>query len=371
MTRRRNPPRRTRIRRTALARKPAQRMRHALLAAGALLLSCGLMFSWTLMPGPPRARSATLRLENDIAVHALCERLSEAGLIRHPWLFELYMRISGQGDHRVAGTHLMKSRMSPKVLLQCLVRAPNRPKVSLTIPEGFDQFKVASRLEALGICGASEFLSAASDPRLLRELSIVGPSAEGYLFPLTYLLAIDTEPESLIAQWVTETRQRIDALSGAHSQGLMRLKEQRGWGEHELLTMASVIEKETHHQEERGLIAGVFFNRLDDLEFRPRRMLQSDPTAYYGCLVSANQYSGCAGNPGRVVAAMLRDAQNPYNTYRRPGLPPGPIANPGQASIEAVMNPEKTNYLFFVAKNGKHIFSRTLAEHEAKTRLPE
>ena len=371
MTKRRSPARHSSTRRSPRAGGPSRGLARALLSAAIALAVCGLMFVWTFLPGPHQGGPITLYLENGIGVHSLCQRLSQVGLIRQPWLFELYLRISGQGSHLVTGTHFMKSRMSPRELARCLTRAPTRPLMSLTIPEGFDQFKTASRLEALSICGAREFLSAAANPQLLRELSIVGPSVEGYIFPLTYALPIDSNPETLIAQWVSETRQRVDAIGKLHNQGLLRLREQRGWGEHELLTLASMIEKETHREDERRLIAGVFFNRLDDVDFRPRRMLQSDPTAYYGCLVSANQYAGCSGNPGHVVAAMLRDVQNPYNTYRHAGLPPGPIANPGEAAIAAVMDPEKTDYLFFVARNGKHVFSRTLVEHDSRTRAIE
>jgi UPF0755 protein len=142
---------------------------------------------------------------------------------------------------------------------------------------------------------------------------------------------------------------------------------QRGWDEYELLTLASMIEKETNHDDERPIIAGIFFNRLDNPDFRPKKMLQSDPTALYGCLVMPSQIPTCTGYGGKVTPAMLRDPQNPYNTYRHPGLPPGPISNPGEPSIAAVLSPAQTDYLFFVAKNGRHVFSHNLAEHEAAT----
>jgi UPF0755 protein len=165
-----------------------------------------------------------------------------------------------------------------------------------------------------------------------------------------------------------ETQQRIEKLNEEHEHGFDRLKKERGWGELELLTLASIIEKETPHDDERPIIASVFFNRLDDPEFHPRRMLQSDPTALYGCLLAASQIPSCAGNTGKVNPTMLRDPQNPYNTYKHPGLPPGPIGNPGEASIAAVMAPAHTQFLFFVAKNGRHVFSRSLTEHEAAIR---
>jgi UPF0755 protein len=110
---------------------------------------------------------------------------------------------------------------------------------------------------------------------------------------------------------------------------------------------------------------------LHDPEFRPARMLQSDPTASYGCIVGAAEIPSCAGFHGSVTPALLRDAANPYNTYRHAGLPPGPIANPGEASIEAVLAPAQTDYLYFVAKGGgRHAFSRTFAEHREALETP-
>jgi UPF0755 protein len=339
----------------------------ALIGCGSLALLCCLAVAFVLLPGPLRDRPVSFYVARDMPLPELSEHLANAGLIRQPWLFTLYLKLSGQANAVVSGAHFIKPGVNPRSLAWSLTRSQRRPKVSVTIPEGFDQFRVASRLQSLGVCSASDFLAASSSTSLLSELSIDGPSAEGYLFPLTYRLLGDTDPKELIALWVDETRRRLQTISDAYNRGLLRLKEQRGWGEHELLTLASMIEKESNRDDERRTIAGVFFNRLDDQDFRPRRMLQSDPTAYYGCVVAANRYPGCEGNPGHVVAAMLRDSQNPYNTYRHAGLPPGPISNPGAASIAAVMDPEQSDYLFFVAKNGRHVFSKTLSEHEAKT----
>jgi UPF0755 protein len=126
--------------------------------------------------------------------------------------------------------------------------------------------------------------------------------------------------------------------------------------------LASIIEKEAGKADEKPLIASVFLNRLLDPTFRPLRMLQSDPTATYGCLVQTPPPESCT--PGRPTPAMLRDTTNPYNTYRRAGLPPGPISSPGEGAIRAVLAPAKTDYLYFVAQGGgRHRFSRTFSEH--------
>jgi UPF0755 protein len=129
-----------------------------------------------------------------------------------------------------------------------------------------------------------------------------------------------------------------------------------------VVVLASIIEKEAARSDEKPLIASVFLNRLLDPTFRPLRMLQSDPTASYGCLVQEPAPETCSA--GRPTPAMLRDATNLYNTYRHPGLPPGPISSPGEAAIRAVLSPAKTDYLYFVAQGGgRHRFSRTFSEH--------
>jgi UPF0755 protein len=169
---------------------------------------------------------------------------------------------------------------------------------------------------------------------------------------------------------VAETRQRlrkVDARLGGKQ--LERLANERGWGEHEILTLASLIEKEAAVDDERPIIASVFYNRLDSDSFRPKRMLQSDPTAGYGCLVQAERIPSCRDYQRRILPAMLRDSSNPYNTYRHPGLPPGPIASPGEASISSVLKPASTSYYYFVATGaGRHRFSQTLEEHEERIR---
>ncbi len=328
------------------------------------------LIAWTRLPGAGGNSSVNLVVTQTETSPSLGVQLYNAELIKQPLLFDAYLHMSGASSEWIPGTHLLKKGMTPRELAACLTRGTSRPKVQLVIPEGFDLFRIARRLESLGVCSSEAFLAAARSQDLLRKLEIKGSTAEGFLFPLTYTLAIDSEPEKLIEGWVQETRQRIEKLSGQHNQGFERLTKERGWGELELLTLASIIEKETPHDDERPIIASVFFNRLDDVEFHPRRMLQSDPTALYGCLLAASEIPSCASNTGKVNPTMLRDAQNPYNTYKRPGLPPGPICNPGEASILAVLDPAHTDFLFFVAKNGQHVFTHSLTEHEAAIRNP-
>jgi UPF0755 protein len=237
------------------------------------------------------------------------------------------------------------------------------------VPEGYHLLQIAGRLDQLEICPRAGFVRAARDPSLRRELGISGESVEGFLFPATYDLGVDSAPEAVIRGMVRTFRKRFEQLDAKHAGAIDRLRRQRGWSEHEIVTLASIVEKEARHADEGKTIASVYYNRLDDPEFRPQKMLMADPTAGYGCVVSPERAPSCAGYQGRITPALLRDPHNPYNTYKHPGLPPGPIANPGLNALESVLAPEKTQYLFFVANGqGRHRFSRTLDEHNAAMR---
>ena len=197
---------------------------------------------------------------------------------------------------------------------------------------------------------------------LFRSLGIPADSAEGYLWPATYELLADSTPSAVVSALVTEAQKHLQQLQAEQSASFLACKNQYGLSPHEVLVLASVIEKEAAKADEKPLIASVFLNRLLDPTFRPLRMLQSDPTAIYGCLVQEPAPSSCSA--GRPTPAMLKDAANLYNTYRHPGLPPGPISSPGEGALRAVLNPAKSDYLYFVTQGGgRHRFSRTFSEH--------
>jgi UPF0755 protein len=234
----------------------------------------------------------------------------------------------------------------------------------VTLPEGYTHLQIGERLEEREVCTREELAKAVVDGSLLKELEISATSGEGYLFPATYQLMVDSDAAQVVRQLVSETRKRLSRLDARHPGALAELGANRKWGAHELLTLASIVEREAAVPEEQRLIARVFLNRLDDPTFRPARMLQSDPTASYGCQVAASAAPSCAGFTGKVTPEMLRDPQNPYNTYRHPGLPPGPIGNPGEAALDAVLAPATADYLYFVADgHGRHRFSRSFEEH--------
>lgn len=282
------------------------------------------------------------------------------------WRLALYTRLRRPGWSPAPGEHWLVGPISPEALLAVLARTGARPSQRVVVPEGYNRFQVAERLESQGVCPAQSFLAATTERRLLMPLGVHADSAEGYLFPATYELFVNSPPENVLATLVNETFRRFPAVTDElRATGPTR---KLGWGMHEILTLASMVEKESGQESERPLIASVFFNRLQSDTFRPLRMLQSDPTAGYGCLLKS-QLDSCSNYDGQVSARMLRDSGNRYNTYRHAGLPPGPIANPGAAAVRAVLKPSKSDYLFFVASSGRgHRFSRTLEQHREATR---
>jgi UPF0755 protein len=246
--------------------------------------------------------------------------------------------------------------------------------VKVVIPEGLTRFDIARRLEAAEVCDHAGFLLATQDPELLSRLRLKGDSAEGFLFPATYDLPKDSDPETLVERLVTEFEKRLAIVEKAHPEGRILLARTLNFGTLEIVTLASIVEREAAVAEERPLIASVFLNRLRDPAFT-RHVLQSDPTSGYGCarareltelqLAPNAPPPSCAEYTGKILPAMNQDVANVYSTYTHEGLPPGPIANPGQASLLAVLAPAETAFFYFVAKGaGRHAFAATFEEHK-------
>jgi len=319
---------------------------------------------WAQRRGPGSGKPVVFEVGEGASKAEVGQRLAASGLIHGPRWFAAYAVLVRPTVRFAPGPHYLNDGLSARELVERLGRLPSRATAHVTIPEGLNFREIAGRLDARQICPSEAFGQATFDPALLRELAIPGPSAEGYLFPATYDLAVDSEPRAVIRQLVAEARKRLLRLRSTRAEAFTRLEQTHGFREFEILTLASVVQKEAA-QGEHAVVASVFFNRLTDPEFRPARMLQSDPTAGYGCLVTLKRPASCQNFAGQVTPAMVRDGDNPYNTYRHPGLPPGPIANPGEKALDAVLAPANTNYLYFVAKAGRHVFSRTFAEHRA------
>ncbi len=351
-----------------------RRFRKAALLLGPLALLVGalgvlglVLSVWSRRPGPHHGRRIALEWPVGLDSAQASRLLAERGIVDSEYLMRLYILTLGRVGKPWPGAHLLADRSTPRELLAQLARLPSRARVSVLIPEGFDHARLARRLEEQGVCSSASFLRTVWDKGRLGRLGIRGPSAEGYLFPATYELFIDSAPEALLDRFVAETRTRLRKLASRSDRNLaQQLAERRNWGEHEILTLASMIEKEAAVDDERPIIASVFFNRLDNPAFRPVRMLQSDPTAAYGCLVDVERtIPSCRVPSHRVTPEMLRDASNPYNTYRHAGLPPGPVCSPGEASLLAVLAPSATDFLYFVADGkGRHHFSSTFDGHQ-------
>jgi len=311
-------------------------------------------------PGPGARR--LLDLPSGLSAGELSERLMAAGLARSGSALAWYLRLTR--THAVPGPHLLRDDLSPRELAQRLTRSPGRAFVKVTIPEGWQHRQIAERLAELEVCPAPDFGKAVFDPALLRELHLRGASSEGFLFPATYELQVDSEPATVVRLLVAEARKRLVRVAQREPGAVERLAKSDGFDEHDIVTLASIVEREAADPAEHPLIASVFFNRLHDPTFRPLRSLESDPTAGYGCLVEPGLAPSCAGFRGQITPALLRDPRNRYNTYRHPGLPPGPISNPGEHALMAVLAPASTDYLYFVASGqGHHTFSKTFAEH--------
>ncbi len=348
---------------------PAFARRLVLLLAGfvlALALIASTLQLWARWPGSGEARHVRVLLPPGVTEGGVAAILHDAGLIRSPRLFAVYATVLGDARQIAAGAHLLDAGLSARELERRLERDPDRTKDRVTVPEGWNVFQISRRLEDAGVCAAPDFLAAARERALLDELGIRRKSVEGFLFPATYELSLDAEPHAVVRMLVDEMRARLRRVYALEPAGRRRLAA-RGWADEEILTLASVVEKESARPDDRRSIASVFMNRLDDPAFQPARALASDPTALYGCLVAPDYAPSCAEARGKLTPALLRDGDNAYNTYVHPGLPPGPIANPGQDAILAVLAPARTSYLFFVAgPNGKTTFSRSFDEHRAK-----
>lgn len=297
------------------------------------------------------------------------EILAAKGLLDRPAIFRLYAGQRGVASRFKAGHYKITAPATPRQLLEVMIKGAADELVSVTIPEGRHMIEVAELVSAAGITPKAELLAKAVDPAFVRSLEIPGPSLEGYLYPDTYRLRPRTPAERTLVAMVRRHRQVYEELRAAHPAGIDRLKQTLGFDDAKVVIMASIVEKETGRPQERPRIAQVIINRLTKPDFQPK-LLQMDPTIIYGCTVAPlflGKTSGpCSEWEGRIRYIHLRDTENPYSTYTHEGMPPGPISNPGRAALAAVMKPDGSHYLFYVAKNdGTHQFSATRAEHDA------
>jgi UPF0755 protein len=296
----------------------------------------------------------------------IVEKLAAASVIEHPRLFSLYLTLVG-GARARPGKHLLADDLSAAEVLHRLRRSGDAATIKVTFPEGFNRFDMAKRLEEKRVCEAKAFLEASISPGLLTELGL-GATSEGWLFPATYVLPADADAREVLRTLAQNGKTRIEKLLRENSNAAAALQKQLGWGPGEILTLASIVEKEAAVDDERPIIASVFLNRLREPTATGGR-LQADPTAMYGCWAQVPTTKGCAAwiaaGAGKPSAEIQHEGDNRWSTYTNKGLPPTPIANPGEKSILAVLAPAPTRYFYFVAKGGgRHAFSEKLDEHD-------
>jgi UPF0755 protein len=289
-----------------------------------------------------------ITIEPGTGAAAVVAKLSEAGIVRHPIPLRLYLRLTGHSGGLRAGDYKFASPISPMQAIDKIRRGEIFLE-RVTIPEGYNRFDIAETLaEKTGLASNEEFLRLMNDPTPIQRIAPEARNLEGYLFPDTYSYNAKTTPEELVRAMVNRFYDVFTPEWGTRA-------NQTNLTVHQVVTLASIIEREAKVPDERPHMASVFLNRL-----RIGMPLGSDPTFIYAAIL-AGDYDGNPNQPRH------RQRQSPYNTYLVAGLPPGPIASPGRASIEAVLNPDDTEDLYFVvnSRDGRHKFSRTAAEHDA------
>lgn len=313
--------------------------------------------------------AVTVTIPRGAAFPRVVQILEQSGLLDGGPAFRVYANYKGVASKVRAGSYTLRRDITPRTLLQILVHGVPAPTVKVTIPEGKQMLEVAQILEEAGIAKRDALVREMRNRIFLRRVGVSTGTAEGYLFPDTYRLKAPTPPQEALEKLIRRHMAVYVALRKQHIKGYTDLHKRLRWGHHEIVTMASIVEKETGQAHERPLIAGVFYNRLTSGAFYPK-LLQTDPTIIYGCTVPEIKSEACKSFDGRIRRIHLDDPDNVYNTYTHAGLPPGPIANPGRAALAAVLNHTKSRYLFFVSKNdGTHQFSATRAEHERAVNL--
>ncbi len=285
----------------------------------------------------------------------IASRLESAGLVSHGMLFRLLAEGEGLASDLAAGEYELYPAMRPSEILAIFSAGRTRPGPMVTIPEGWRSEEIAERLASRGIAPAGRFLEVVRRGRSdLPALSSrpAGASLEGYLFPDTYSYDPRTDAESMAERMVRQFDQRFTAEMWERSAAL-------GMSVHQVVTLASIIEREAVLPDERQLMAGVFYNRL-----REGIPLQTDPTVQFAVATADPESQKRYGWWKSSLTPQDLAVDSPYNTYGHPGLPPGPICSPGLASLRAAVEPAVTDYLYFVARpDGSHAFARTLQEH--------
>ncbi|MCA9582715.1 MAG: endolytic transglycosylase MltG, partial [Myxococcales bacterium] len=259
---------------------------------------------WLLMVYPKsstgRGEIVVIRVEPADTVDTVAHKLKVGAVIDSEFWWVVYMRTLGADRHLRRGAVILRTGMQPRRILPRIAMGHGVSTVRVTLPEGLDRFEIARRLERVGVCAQGDLVAASSNATVLRRLGLDAPTVEGFLFPDTYEFQQPSDPHAVLERLVETHRERTAGLTA-----LPRPPPLASW--REVVTLASIVEKEAQAPEERPIIAGVFLNRLQDPSFRPKR-LQADPTVSYGCRAMAIKSEPCARFDGRrITRAMLAD----------------------------------------------------------------
>jgi UPF0755 protein len=314
----------------------------ALIAAAALM---AFFFLPGINSGTAGGKRLTVTVKRGTGFRKIVDNLHDNGIIRERWQVLVTGALFPELHKIKPGRYHIPYGLSNFGLLHFLHSSP-QDEVRIMIPNGIEQRKIARIIASSLDIDSASFMSASNRDALLKKLRIRSENTEGYLFPGTYNFAWASTSEEVIGFLVGQFR-------NFYSDSLRILAEGKGFEEHELLTIASIVEAETPLDSEKPVIASVYMNRL-----QKNMKLQADPTVKYAL-----------GHDVRRLYFKDLDVDSRYNTYKYKGLPPGPICNPGPASILAVLQPAETDYLYFVATGkGGHYFAATLRQHNENIR---
>ena len=316
-------------------------------AAIGIVLIFGVMVAFLLhlqhyaqTPASQTSQSAVITVPAGQSFSATTAALTNSRIIKEPFKFKIVARLKGYDKKLQAGEYVLSAAMSPIQILQKMATGEIK-LYKLTVPEGLNLNQIADLVEAAGLASKSSFIAAATNADLTHQQDLPAETFEGYLFPETYFFPKNVPAKTIIITMVNRFRQIFNTA-------WQQRARQLGFSVHQIVILASIIEKETGAPFERPIISSVFHNRL-----HKKMRLESDPTVIYGL----------KNFDGNLKRKHL-ETPTPYNTYKRNGLPAGPIANPGKKSLEAALYPADTDYIYFVSKKDQtHQFSTNYQDH--------
>ncbi len=315
------------------------------LLAGGICYLIADLYIYGGKPASPDKREKIITVNPGQNFISFTDNLFNSGIIKNPNKFKFLARVKKLDKKLKAGEYVLSPSIPPNEILDIIVSS----RVLLhkvTVPEGYNLYQIATLIEKEALGTKNDFLRAATDPAIARRMNTQGNTSEGYLFPDTYHFPKGITSEKIIAAMVKRFHSVFDPKWKQRAEAL-------GFSVHQIITLASIIEKETGADFERPIISSVFHNRL-----KKRMRLETDPTVIYGI----------ENFDGNITRKHLR-TRTPYNTYKIRGLPPGPIANPGIDAIKAALYPAETKFLYFVSKKDTtHQFSTNIVAHNQAVR---